>query len=506
VVLENDLFQPFVICSAKLPSLVPFAIVGPICRVLDCDFSYRQGERRLTRQASSGRPTAVSTAYRNVEPIRDCPNLPKSILLTQDAAGLRSRCSKSKSAAALHVGATLDRKLARTRSQSAGRARQAQSIGEARPAFAAWFVRGTGFALGVAVIVGLLMLAWAAGGALVLVFVALILAGGLEPFIAWLRGHLPLGRGATILLVYGAFFLGVVGLALIAVPTAIRQFDATLHLLPPFFERIRDWASDVRPSALARAINALVEGAARVTAPPVDSTPTTGQALQLGLSVAEAVVSIVTVLTVVYLWLVEHARIQRYALAFVPFERRAGARDAWNEIETRLGMWVRGQLILMGAMGMATTIAYAVLGVPGALFLGLIAAVTETIPLIGPLLGAIPAIVVAATVSPQLALLVALVYIVLQLLEGNLLVPIVMRNTVGISPFIVILSLLVGGAVGGLLGALLAVPVAATLEVVIQGLQAREIPVAQDPTMASETDDHVTDALDTRTRATLRSG
>jgi predicted PurR-regulated permease PerM len=384
--------------------------------------------------------------------------------------------------------------------------RRTPPVGEARPALAAWFVRGTGFALGVAVIVGLLVLARAAGSALVLVFVALILAGGLEPFIAWLRGHLRLGQGATILLVYGAFFLGVVGLALIALPTAIRQFDATLHLLPPFFDRIRDWASDLRPPALARGIDALVDGAARVTAPSVDSTPTTGQALQVGLTVAETVVSIVTVLMVVYLWLVEHARIQRYVLAFVPFDRRAGARDAWNAIETRLGMWVRGQLILMGAMGVATTIAYAVLGVPGALLLGLIAAVTEAIPLIGPLLGAIPAIVVAATVSPQLALLVALVYIVLQLLEGNVLVPIVMRNTVGISPFIVILSLLVGGAVGGLLGALLAVPVAATLEVVIQGLQAREIPVAQDPTTGSEMDEDVTDAPDAQARATLRSG
>jgi predicted PurR-regulated permease PerM len=383
--------------------------------------------------------------------------------------------------------------------------RKDPSIDEARPALAAWFVRGTGFAMGVAVIVGLLVLARAAWSALLLVFVALILAGGLEPFIAWLRGHLRLGRGTTILLVYGAFFVGVVGLALIALPTAIRQFDATLQLLPPFFDRIREWAADVRPAALARGINAVVDGAARATSPAVDTPPTTGQALQVGLTVAEAAASIVTVLAVVYLWLVEHARIQRYVLAFVPFERRPGARDAWNEIETRLGMWVRGQLILMGAMGVATTVAYLVLGVPGAILLGLIAAVTEAIPLIGPLLGAIPAVVVAATVSPQLALLVALVYLVLQLLEGNLLVPIVMRNTVGISPFIVILSLLVGGAVGGLLGALLAVPLAATLEVVIQGLQAREIPVAQDPTTSSEPDEDLTDAPDARVSQAIRA-
>ena len=357
---------------------------------------------------------------------------------------------------------------------------------EGRPTLARWFIRGAGFAIGVALVVGILVLANAASRALLLVFVAVILAAGLEPFIGWIRGHVRLGRGLTILLVYGVFLLAVVGLSLVALPAAIAQLQSTIDLLPPFFDRIRAWAGDVRPGALARGIDSLVDAAARVVKPPVDTTPTSGQVVQVGLTFAEGVASVVTVLTVVYLWLVEHARIQRYVLAFVPTHRRARTRDVWNQIETRLGMWVRGQLILMGAMGVATTTAYALLGVPAPLLLGLIAAITEAIPLVGPLLGAIPAIIVAATVSPQLAVLVAGVYLVLQVLEGNLLVPLVMRNTVGISPFIVILSLLVGGAAGGLLGALLAVPIAAAIEVAIEGLQSRETPVAQDPTPVSD--------------------
>jgi predicted PurR-regulated permease PerM len=152
-------------------------------------------------------------------------------------------------------------------------------------------------------------------------------------------------------------------------------------------------------------------------------------------------------------------------------------------------MWVRAQLILMGAIGLATAIAYTLLGVPSAVLLGFIAALAEGIPLIGPLLGAIPAVLLAATVSPQLAVEVAGVYIVLQIIEGNVLVPLVMRNTVRISPFLVILSILVGAAAGGFVGALLAVPIAATGEVVLEGLQAREVPVAQNPVAADEQDD-----------------
>ena len=133
-------------------------------------------------------------------------------------------------------------------------------------------------------------------------------------------------------------------------------------------------------------------------------------------------------------------------------------------------------------MGAATGVAYTLLGLPSALLLALIAALTEAIPIIGPLLGAIPAILVAATVSPELALIVAGVYVVLQVLEGNVLVPMVMRNTVGISPLLVLLSLLIGAAVGGLVGAFLAVPVVASIEIAVAHLQAREVPVAQDPT------------------------
>jgi predicted PurR-regulated permease PerM len=84
---------------------------------------------------------------------------------------------------------------------------------------------------------------------------------------------------------------------------------------------------------------------------------------------------------------------------------------------------------------------------------------------------------------------VAGVYLVIQLIEGNVLVPLVMRNTTGISPFLVILSVLVGAAAGGFVGALLAVPIAAAGEVLIEGLQAREVPVAQDPSTSETTED-----------------
>ena len=367
-----------------------------------------------------------------------------------------------------------------------------------------WTLRGIGLALGVSVVYALVQVGIASARVILLVFVAVLLASALEPMLGWLRSRLPVvGRAGTIIVVYLAFFMTVVGLAFVVVPAAIGQAQQILDDLPPFFEQARAWAENIRPGALSTSLTALIDsvcqllGAVEILIDSVASalkapdTPNPDDVVEVGTTVAELVATLATLMTIVFLWLVERPRLQRYVLAFLPQDMRAGARSVWNDVEIRLGLWVRGQLTLMAAMGAMTGIAYTVLGVPGALLLALIAAVTEAIPIIGPLLGAIPAVLVAATVSPELALIVAGLYVVIQFVEGNVLVPIVMRHAVGISPLLVLVSLLIGAAAGGFIGAFLAVPIAASLEIALQRLQAREEPVAQDPSsIETEDQDH----------------
>ena len=334
----------------------------------------------------------------------------------------------------------------------------------------------------------LVLVGIAAARVFLLVFIAVLLASALEPMLGWLRERLPVvGRAGTILVVYLTFFVTVVGLAFVVVPAAIGQAERILADLPPFFAQARASAENIRPAALATSLTALIDSVSAALRPP--EAPDADVVVEVGTTVAELVATLATLLTIVFLWLVERPRIQRYVLAFLPAEQRAGARSAWNDVELRLGLWVRGQLTLMATMGVMTGIAYSILGVPGALLLALIAAITEAIPIVGPLLGAIPAVLVAATVSPELALIVAGIYVILQFVEGNVLVPIVMRNAVGISPLLILVSLLIGAAAGGFVGAFLAVPVAASLEIVLQRLQAREEPVAQDPSAIESAED-----------------
>jgi predicted PurR-regulated permease PerM len=362
---------------------------------------------------------------------------------------------------------------------------------EVRDAARHWLRRGFAFAAGVTAVVGLVWLAVQAINVLVLVFVAILLAAGLEPVVGSLRTHLPVGRTGGILLAYSAFVVSVVLLAFVAVPTAVNQLADLSSRLPSLFDQARDWARQLEPNAASSTATALVDAAERATR---QAPPRPDEVVEAGLTLAEAVIGLVTLLTVVFFWLTEHARLQRYALAFVPAERRAGTRDAWNEVEARLGLWVRGQLMVMGSIALFTGILYTAVGLPSPLLLAILAGLAEAIPLVGPILGAIPAVVVAATVGPEQLALVVVVYVLIHFVEGNILVPMIMRHTIGISPFLVIVSLLIGGSVAGIQGALLAVPIAAAAEVILERLQAREEPVGQAPN-EPEPDDAERDRL-----------
>ena len=356
-----------------------------------------------------------------------------------------------------------------------------------------WAVRGAGLAAGVGLVLLVAFLAAAARDVLLLVFLAVLLGAALEPVVAAIRSRTGIRRGLSILIAYATFLLLVVGVAVFIVPAALVQLGAAVERLPEFVDRVRGWSDNLRPQALADGIAALVDAVEALL--KSTAAPDPGSIVNASLIVAQVAAALITLLALVFFWLTGRPRLQRYALAFVPMERRAGVRDAWNEIEARLGLWVRGQLILMATIGVATGIAYTLIGLPAALLLAVVAALAEVIPIVGPLIGAIPAFLVATTVSPETAILTMGAYLVIQLIEGNVLVPMVMRNSVGLSPFLVLLSLLIGGTAGGILGAIVAVPIVAAMTVILDRLQDREVPVPVDPAAVETPDETEREAL-----------
>jgi predicted PurR-regulated permease PerM len=337
-----------------------------------------------------------------------------------------------------------------------------------------WLARGAGATIGVLIIGSIAALVLGTSNVLVQVAIAILLAAGLEPVVGWLRGWTGLARGVTILLVYLGFMVLVGLLLFLIVPAAISQLTEFSNRLPALLADLRAFAVDIRLAVVSDGlVNAIDALASTLRDPEAEADP---EALvDVGLAVADALIAVITVLTLVFFWLIGHQRLQRFSLALLPAEHRSAVRQGWNEVEVRLGLWVRGQVILMASIFAMTTAAYFVLGLPNALLLGLIAGIAEIIPIVGPLLGAIPALLVAATTGQvELVLLVAGVYLVIQVVEGNVLVPMVMKSTIGVPPFLIVVSLVVGAAAGGLVGALLAVPLVAALVVILERAQDRE--------------------------------
>jgi predicted PurR-regulated permease PerM len=161
-----------------------------------------------------------------------------------------------------------------------------------------------------------------------------------------------------------------------------------------------------------------------------------------------------------------------YFLRFVPAARRGDITVAAREAVNKVSAWLRAQFVLAGVMGTFAAIGLWLMDVPYFYVIALIAAIGETIPIVGPVIGGITAVSVAITVSPKLALIVGTYFLVLHQLEANILVPKIMERRVGVSPVAVMVALLVGGALWGLVGAILAIPTAAILSVVVEELAA----------------------------------
>jgi predicted PurR-regulated permease PerM len=341
-----------------------------------------------------------------------------------------------------------------------------------------WTRRGIGFGTGI-VIVAAVVAGTVTGLKIVaMVLVAILFASALAPLVDGVRARAPFGRTAATGLLFLAVGALVVALGVLLVLTAASQLGEIGARIPSVIASARAGVAGL-PAPLAAALGTVLDDLDRSLRNTPRPTP--DQVLGAGFTILDILSVLVTVATLIFFWLHERARLQRFVLAFLPLERRMGVRLAWNDVEDRLGHWVRGQLTLMVLMGITTGIAYTLLGLPVSLALGLAAGLFEAVPIVGPILGAIPAVLVAAAVRPDLVLAVAGIYLVVQLAESNVVVPVVMRNTVGLSPFIVIVSILVGGTLGGLFGAFIAVPVAASAEIVLERLQARAEPVGLEP-------------------------
>lgn len=303
-----------------------------------------------------------------------------------------------------------------------------------------------------------------------LLLIGILLATAINPAAKRLR-RMGFNRPASILSIYLLLVI-IVGtlIAFIIPPIATQATDFVTNL-----PRAADNFEKRYATSNAQWVRELTAGAAQklrdlsVNPPDITGIVRT-RAVSVVSSVFSSLLSVVTVLLISFYWLTERNLIRRSLLGFVPERNRERVRDVWDHIERKLGAWFRAQLILCAIIGVASAIFLGVMRVQYWPLLALIAAVTEIIPILGPWIGGIPAVFVALINGPVQALIVAVFIIILQQIEGNILVPRIQGDAIGLSPLTVILAILAGTTLAGPIGGILAVPISAMIQVLVQDL------------------------------------
>jgi len=309
------------------------------------------------------------------------------------------------------------------------------------------------------------------GQIILVLFLAIIFASAIRPVVDTLA-RLLIPRGLAILLVF-LLILGILfGLIVVATPPLVEMTTGLLsgELLREPLLSFSSWLTIfgwenfrvILPViALPEQVQELIEQARGIAEQ---------QVWPLAMGGVLVLAQVVLVFVMTFYWLTAREPMLAFILRLSPMRQRGQVEAIWNDVEGTLGAYLRGQVILMGAVGIASYLGLLVLGVPYAPALAVIAAITEAIPVVGPLAGAVPAVLLAFTVSWPVALGVAVWYFLVQQLEAHVLVPKVMERAVGLNPLLVIVALIAGGLLSGVVGALLAIPVAGAAQVIVRHL------------------------------------
>jgi predicted PurR-regulated permease PerM len=312
----------------------------------------------------------------------------------------------------------------------------------------------------------LLWSAYLVRNVLLLLYISALLAIGFSPIVRLIERQrlLPVGsrrfpRWLAILVLY-VFIIGtLVGIGSMIIPPIADQARDLWAQKGQMFDRVQQallkWGVLSHPITLREAVEQA----------PVGGTDAVGTVFDAVRGVLGGIFGFLTILIVTFYLLVDAQNIRQTFLRVFPKPHRARVDAMTRDITVKVSAWLGGQLLLGGVIGVTSAIGLWLLGIPFFYVLALICGIGELIPVVGPIISAIPAVLVAATISYQKALAVIVFFLVQQQFENHVLVPKVMERQVGVSAVMVIISLLIGGNLLGILGALLAVPTAAIIQV-----------------------------------------
>jgi predicted PurR-regulated permease PerM len=294
-----------------------------------------------------------------------------------------------------------------------------------------------------------------------MIFVVFIFVAAVNPTVKTLQKYMS--RGIAVALFYVLLLVIAVLLSYLFVPTLLNQVNQLSHIIPDLLKQVKPLVESLQSDKYTNLLNSSIEHLS-------------GGVQNLGgdfyttlLQVFGGIATFVSGLVLSFYLLLEENNAREFFHQILPADRYQAVYNTIRKISIQLGAWIRGQLTIMLAVAILNALAYAIIGIPSPLALGIWSGLGEAIPYIGPVLGVFPGVILALTTGSilKVILVLAINYFVIQQLQNFYITPRVMSRVIGLSPVLVILAILVGISLFGLVGAIIALPVAAIISVVV---------------------------------------
>ncbi len=303
---------------------------------------------------------------------------------------------------------------------------------------------------------------------LILLF-SIIIASAVSPFADWLQKN-KIPRLLGVLLLYLTFFTLVVFLLSLIVPFISVQVSDLTQALPKFIASISGALEKAQQTTTSRYFDFLSEIQNALDSFSEFLQISSQSVLNIIINIFGGVFSFIAVIVISFYLSVMKQGIASFLGSVVPEKYEDYIIGLWRRTERKVGRWFQGQLLLALTVGLVVFVGLSLFNIKYALILGIIAMMLEIIPIVGPVVSAIPGIILAFSQSPTLGLWVLVFYVAVQQAENHILAPFILGKSLGLNPITVIIAILIGAKMAGILGIILSVPVAVVIVEILDDL------------------------------------
>jgi predicted PurR-regulated permease PerM len=316
---------------------------------------------------------------------------------------------------------------------------------------------------------------------ILLLFASFVIASALYPTVDWMSKKMRRGLAVGIVYLIGILILSVVSVPFFAI--LIDQIQEFIKDFPGYWSNVQ--ALITKGEVLIESTGYIPDYSQAFTNLTSFSKDIVSQSINLTVNIVAGIIMSFTLAVLVLFLLLDKDEIKKGVLTLFPVECREKTEFIVATISKKVGGYVRGELLLMLTVGVVSSISLAVVGIEFAFLLGLVAGLLEIVPIVGPIIAAVPAVIVALSDNPWLALYVVVIYFIIHRVENVLLMPLILGRFLELHPIIIITAILMSASTLGVFGIILSPAIAASIYVLVQELYLNKIKAAEQVQEAS---------------------